>query len=528
MSDTPSISKAPRRRFLGAAGLVGLGLLAGCSTRGHPATAVEPTTDDTASPTETRTATPEAYDRVVDIVDAGADPNGEQSVVPVVEEAVGDDTLVRFPPGRYRFGSPLRIEGYSNLGLVGEEATFLPGEDLRYWLIAQEVPEFTLAGVTLDHRGEGVGPQVQVHTTEGLSILRDLTVRGFHDSDNIPLIPNVESPDGALRVERLRIPDGTQGVPAVFVGPKSVGKLTFQDCYLAGCAQGIYASPHSGPFYALGGTYVNNNKGAIRVGAADHGAHIEGVHVRIDGPDVDRWTNRTNLRGLWLREGNGTFVSDCDIELLDLSGVVSDGAIFLDDTMGVATIQNTRIRVDPRTYAVRAQHPSGDEESLQGDEDLPEEYHLTCEDVSISGRAAAGDAIRVMGRDGSLFRNVVVDQPHGQRRGLVVGGDATGCTVHGGSWVTGHYPFVVAGHREQLTGHTCPVRLAGVETLRAANTDGETLLAAGNGDSYCVGGVAGVPDAREVVVAVSGVRRDGLYGTRMSAKAFEKAYASWL
>ena len=535
MTEKPLESLRSRRRLLQGIGTVGLGLLSGCSDRVGSTTPGATNTgtktpgrppDSTA--TETPAKTPEEYDRVVDMVEAGADPKGAESVTPILEEVADDDTLLSFPPGTYLFGSLWRFRGYSNLGIVGDRATLVPTEDLQHWLIAQDVADFTLAGFTLDHRGEGVGPQVQVHATGGRSVVHDLTIRGFHDSDIIPVIPNVESEDAALLVERLRIPDGTQGVPAVFVDPRSVGKLSFVDCYLEGCAQGIYASPHSGPFYALGGTYVNNNKGAIRVGAGTHGAHIDGVHVRIDEPDVDRWTNRKNLRGLWLREGANTFVTGCDIELLDLSGIGSDGAIYLDDTMGPATIRNTRIRVDADTYAVRAQQPSDNADSLQGDQPLPDEYGLTCENLEITGRAAGLDAIRVMGRDNSTLRNVVVDQPRGDRRGLVVGGNATGCTVEGGSLVTGHYPVVVEGRREQFTGESCPVRLEAVERIEAANLDDAgTKLAALDGNAYCVHGV-GTLDTAEIVVAVSGVRNKTLYGKRMTTAAYERAYENWI
>ena len=132
-------------------------------------------------------------------------------------------------------------------------------------------------------------------------------------------------------------------------------------------------------------------------------------------------------------------------------------------------------------------------------------------------------------RDGSTFQNVVVDQPRRERHGLVVGGNATECAVRGGSWRTGHYPFVVEGDRELLTGDSCPLRLEGIEDLDAANLDdAETLLAAREGDGYCVSGVEGVEDADEVVVVVASQRDDGLYGRRMSAKSFEQIYENWI
>lgn len=448
-------------------------------------------------------------------------------MVPILEEVADDDTLVHFPPGTYLFESPWRLDGFSNLGVVGDRATLLPGEDLRYWLIALDVADFTLAGFTFDHRERGVGPQVQVHATGGRSVVRDLTVRGFHDSDLITFTPYVEDENASMLVERLRIPDGTEGVPAVYLGPESVGKITFADCYLEHCAQGIYGSAHSGPFNVLGGVYANNNKAAIRVGAGDHGAYIRGVHIRIDDPLSDTWTNGINVRGIWMREGMNTFITDCDLELLDLDGALSDGAIVVGDLMGPTTIRNTRIRTDATAYAVRAQHPSSRTEKLQGDQGLPDEHHLTCENLRIVGGATDLEAIRVMGRDDSTFRNVTVTQPKGRRRGLVIGSNAKNCTVEGGTWVTGHYPLVVEGDRQALMDGACPVRLEDVTKLEAANIDdaGEKI-ALGDAGSYCIDGVAGIENASGVVIAVVAVRDGVVFGRRMSTSAFRGTYGN--
>lgn len=510
-----------RRQYLQTAGLAGLGLLAGCSRQDD-----SKTTNPDATVTPPRSSHPSTtgeYDQVVDVVEAGADPNGEQSVTPVLESAAADDTLLTFPPGTYAFDSTWRFDGLSNLGVVGDRATLVPASDLQYWLIGFDVADFRFEGFTLDHRGHGVGPQVQIHATGGKSVVRDLSIRGFHDSKQIPLIPNVETKDSSMLVERLRIPDGTQGVAGVYLGPKSLGSITFADCHLEGCAQGIYASAHSGPFVARGGTYVDNNKAAIRIGAGSHGARIEGVHVRVANPQPDRWTSPKNIRGLWLREGMDTLITDCTIELLDLGGVVGDGAILIGNAMGATTIRDTTIRVDDETYAIRAQVPSASPKSLQGDQGLPEDYHLTCENVHVSGSADTLDAIRIIGRDGSVLRNVTVDQPKGERRGLVLAANASETTVEGGSFVTGHYPVVVEADRATLAATGCPVRLKDVERLEATNLgDVGSQLAVGSGGEYCVDGAIGVENATEVVIAVASLRDGTLFGKRMDSDAYQR------
>ena len=504
-----------------------MGLLAGCSNRDEP----ETTTDDIPTPTATpptpkqpsQTTTTDRYDHVVDIVGAGADPNGNQSVTNVLQSVADDDTLLYFPPGTYYFGSTWRFEGFSNLGIVGDQATLVPAATLHYWLIAFDVEDFRVGGFTLDHRGDAVGPQVQIHATGGRSVVHDLTIRGFHDAKRIPLIPNVESADSSILVERLRVPDGTEGVAAVYLGPRSLGEIAFSDCHLEGCAQGIYASAHSGPFFVRGGTYLDNNKAAIRVGAGTHGAHIEGVHIRVADPKPNRWTSPQNIRGLWLREGMNTLITDCTIEILDLNGVVSDGAIFLGNAMGTTTIRDTTIRVDDRAYGIRAQYPDANPATLQGDQGLPEDYHITCENTRIVGSADTLEAIRVSGREGSVFRNVTVDQPSGNRRGLVLTANASDTTVEGGSWVTGHYPIVVEADRATLADKGCPIRLEDVERLEATNiSDDGYQLVAGAGGDFCVDGAAEVENAKNIVIAVVAQRDGVLFGKRMASNTYQR------
>lgn len=521
----------------------GLGALAGCPSRDEPETPTRTTTPDGTEPTPTRTLTlesdpesdpeaettqqptPDGYDRIVNVVEAGADSDGDHPVTPILEEVADDDTLVYFPAGTYRFESPWRFEGYSNLGVVGDRATLVPGDDLGYWTLAFDVEDFHLEGFTLDHRGRNVGPQVQLHVTGGHSVVRDLTYRGLHDSGRIAFTPYVESEDASLLVERLRVPDGTQHEAAVYLGPESVGEVSFVDCYLDGCAQGIYGSAHSGPFTVVGGRYVNNNRAGIRVGGGNHGAHVRGVHVRIDDPYPERWTNRQNVRGIWVREGDEVRIEDSTVELVDLDGIVSDGAIVVGNLAGRVTIRDTHVRVDDRTYAVRANLPSSRAENLQGIQGLPDGRALTCENLVIDGDVAALSAFRVMGRDGSTFRNLEVDQPEGNRRGLVVGSNATDVTVSGGSIRTAHYPLVVEADRETFASSDCPVRIEdGARFEATALAEEGDQLAVGESGSFCVDGGADVEDARRIVVAVLGVEDGTLFGTRMSSETFRGTY----
>ncbi|NIR34701.1 MAG: hypothetical protein GWO04_19530, partial [Actinobacteria bacterium] len=62
------------------------------------------------------------------MAEVGADATGGRSVVQHILEHAGDDTLLEFPPGRYRMDGPVSLPSFSNLGIVGQRATIVPSE----------------------------------------------------------------------------------------------------------------------------------------------------------------------------------------------------------------------------------------------------------------------------------------------------------------------------------------------------------------------------------------------------------------
>jgi hypothetical protein len=60
----------------------------------------------------------EAYDHIVDVVEAGADDTGTESITPVLEELRADDTASVFPEGRYYMENQLRYTGFDNVGFL--------------------------------------------------------------------------------------------------------------------------------------------------------------------------------------------------------------------------------------------------------------------------------------------------------------------------------------------------------------------------------------------------------------------------
>lgn len=92
----------------------------------------------------------ERYDRVINVVDAGADPTGRRSVTPILESEVGNDTLFVFPDGLYKL-APVQFSNVTNVGMVPESGAtptlypdFLANETSEPLLSIVDVNEFRL------------------------------------------------------------------------------------------------------------------------------------------------------------------------------------------------------------------------------------------------------------------------------------------------------------------------------------------------------------------------------------------------
>ena len=127
---------AHRRTFLTTGASAGVTALAGCllpaSTSGGSVPPAGPTNDSTnATSGNFRAIDPKQwrgeFQNVVNMAKAGADPTGEQDVSPVIQREIGSDTLLYFPPGRYKMNSQVRRVGLRNIGIIGQNATLAHG-----------------------------------------------------------------------------------------------------------------------------------------------------------------------------------------------------------------------------------------------------------------------------------------------------------------------------------------------------------------------------------------------------------------
>lgn len=445
---TSEDSPPTRRAYLRAAGAVAAAAsLAGCGWRGDGTTtstttdappagettagpttgtiADQPPTDTTSATTDARTTVSEyadEYGTVVNVSKAGADASGEEPVNPVLDDHLADDTLLYFPPGRYRLDD-WRVVGYRNVGVVGDDATFVPPSGHQsYWLQWGELRDFTFAGVTLDNTEQGVAPTTHLSVTGGTNVVRDVTVRGHRQAPRIAFEIEAVDRDADLAFENVALPDGSTNGHAIYVFPASVGRLAFRNCHVEHFWEGLYAAYHSGPLRVIGGYYANNGIEQVRVGGGKTGAVVRNVTVRVDNPR--RGENKPNMRGIWAEEGAHVRIEDCDVAITDLTDTYSSGGIVVGKQFGRVEVENTTVRTDVTTPAINVRKPvdSMEGQNIPSMDSLPDEWRVTCRNVRVEGSAPDGTSVMTTWRDDCLFENVCVTHPRGSRDGVGVTG----------------------------------------------------------------------------------------------------------
>ena len=369
-----------------------------------------PPTDDAAE------AIPGAdlYGTVVDLVDEGADRTGQRSIVPLLEEYAGDDTLLFLDQGEYLLDEMFHADGVSEFALMGRDATIhVPaGFDTNaVWVRANR--GLRVQNVTFEFADGSGGRALHLVAGDGLDVA-DVTVRGYFDHGRGPVRVDVTDEDGAGVVERLNLPDGAafdSNATGLLVGSENFGDITFRDCSIQGFPDnGLYAEPPGGAMDVEGGYYANNGISNVRVKG---GSTVRGVHVECDANHDPEFLNMRGIRASHRQpraDADPVVVTDCRIELRDVTH--SDGAILLASRLGELVVEDTYIAVDADdTGGIYAKAPEAD---LQ--EATP---RLQCTNVTITGAAARRAAVRVDDRNGCSFDRLRVRQRGHERDGIL-------------------------------------------------------------------------------------------------------------
>ncbi|MFP8953671.1 right-handed parallel beta-helix repeat-containing protein [Natrialbaceae archaeon A-arb3/5] len=428
----------------------------------------------------------EEYDTVVDVVEAGADNTGDESITPVLEDLRADDTAFVFPEGRYYVDSQFRFTGFENVGFIGRNATLVPanyhefdGPQNRLFRLGVSYNpgrNLRFEGFDVDQTEPETGIRVIEATVSRNLEVRDITIEGEHDSGTWgPGMFAVADPDGRGVVERFRAPDGgvhadeTPNAGNMWRGPigieanTNVGTLEFTDCELGGFPDnGLYAVNDEGTVVIDGGRFANSNGANVRLGG-------EGSVIRDATIEVDRTRSYDNSqRGIRLENGDDLRVEDVDISIT--SPQPTSHAISVMNSCQTSRIEDVSIEISGEqvNHGIVVS-PEAGYTHIDGGEIVHEtaggyplwiretdkQDQVLVELLDVSGEAGVTDAgfrdgVRC-GRDNCRFSHVTVDQPgrdDADRNGLVVTGDDA--TIYRGELRASQYPYVDQGDGNHL------------------------------------------------------------------------------
>lgn len=474
-----------------------------------------------------RTALADQYSTVVDVVDEGADPTGDESITDLLESLPHNDALLQFPEGRYRMNHHYRNASFENFGMVGPNATIVPDDygDFNdsggtYWLFRLGTPEnpgrdLHVSGFDIDQTAANTGVRAfDTVVSDGVT-LRNIDVRGRDDlGSEGPLRVAVKDRQGTGVVEGFRAPDGSvprsetpnqehmyMGTTGIMANYPHHGTLTFRDCEVNHfSATGLYAT-YGGEVKVRGGRYANSETAQIRVGGRS--SIVEFVTVEVD-QHVSEFINQ---RGIRVEDADGiTFIQDVDVNVTDPNGwaiCVQEGVndlrlrradvdvsgdqpahgIVVTDEVEAGLIDNCHVNLEtPGGYGVWVR-------------DSPHDSDILVEQTEIVGDAgteAFGAGLRC-DRDNVEFRKLRVDQTSDDyyRGGLTNFGDD--CLYYDCEFRAEYHPVVEHGQGTWMES-VYANSYSDQEALRFGEPSGDILLK----ESTLVGGIEdhGVTDLR--------------------------------
>lgn len=411
----------------------------------------------------------EEFGTVVDAVEAGADPTGEEPINEFLAEHAASDTLLTFESGTYRL-APGVFSGLSTFGILGvgdERPTIQPTSNRCHpgdaHLSFEAVEDFLVEDVDFDFQQDGTGGSIHLFA-DGDGAVRNVRLTGDCPEQIATLRVDVRAPEAEAVVENLVATDERRDtqLTGVYVGRSHAGTIRFENCRIRGFSDnGLYASAPGGEGGAngsvevVGGTFADNNIANVRLGST--GSVARGVTIDVTSPPT--LDGGVNARGIRLRNRGGHVVEDCEISL-DAGSGNSFGAIVFHPDAGGAEVRNTTIDVNADSIlGINALPPSGT------DVDGPR-----FENVSITGSAAEGYAANLVGRDGAVFRNCTIRQ-NGHDRGGIRLWDATGCEIVDSEIRTTGVPVDLRRARASVENTTIatPAGTRSIDSLEAEN-----------------------------------------------------------
>jgi hypothetical protein len=409
------------------------------------------------------------YGTVVDMVEAGADPNGNESVTPVIRDNIGDDTLLKFPDGEYYMDDQVRLTGFNNVGIIGDGATLVPADFHTFGssrarlfrLGTSDSPggSVLFGGFHVDQTASNTGIRtISAEVTDDLYV-KDVFVHGTHDSGTWgPAKFNIVDSNGTGVVDSFRAFDGAEhvddtpndgrwrGATGIILNENHQGEITFKDCVLGGFPDnGLYASGQNGEVNVEGGWFENSGTASIRLSGARGSIH-NAFAVVDENPD-----DLAGQHGIRLDHGNQIDISNVTVETPSQNGE----AVRIMEGVDSTSITNTRIAAEGQSAAVRIDENAGEVDVENTEVEINDGSYafrilgdnpgaVTLQNVTVVGDGGGSPVQEAIfaTRNNCEFRSILVQQTGGDgRRGIELRGQDY--VIANSEFETTNYPITV-------------------------------------------------------------------------------------
>ncbi|WP_227379412.1 hypothetical protein [Haladaptatus halobius] len=249
------------------------------------------------------------------IVEQGADNSGDTAIDSVLNNIVGSNTTVVFPPGTYKFNELVIQSGTDNLELIAPDGVrLIPGRlgDNVRWIDVYSYG-FVLDGFELDMRDVAVPPFVRMNSAAGNWELRRLVTRGKVRVATDTNVGSNNSSD-ARTYFRLSAEEGTRGLlqdcyfhegscasteasnrRAILV-ESAKGELVFNRCWFELWAENtIYAKKPEG-MLKIYNCFFRNTQNGMHLGGNTEVRNC--VSIKNAQHPIQAWSNGSLQRGV--------------------------------------------------------------------------------------------------------------------------------------------------------------------------------------------------------------------------------------
>jgi hypothetical protein len=347
---------------------------------------------------------------VIDVADH-ADNTGGNDVSGFINNNVAPETVFKFRAGTYFFTD--WIQHHTNkvafIGVDGADPTIdidsgFNGKDIfNFGYSSDPASGFVLRNLNFDITGNNTGAGiVNITTANQGAYLKDVDVNGeLDDTIRNGLSGVVVDSNAVLSVHNFNLHDGSPRNTNVDSVDDSVGiistKATVGDVHLGNCKvagfpnNGVYASKvgygsNPGKVIVRGGEFFNSDRDQLRVGSYSeiHHAHCYTDTVK-SGFD--------NLRGIWVRHGEGVLINDVDVTLGASAGAPA-GIRVGGNTDGKTTIQNSDIVLNTDSRGIYGRSGSG---------------KIVVDNTVVKGDGDGREAVRIFNHPDSVVKNSCID-----------------------------------------------------------------------------------------------------------------------